>query len=361
MLEDYHQYQSSHVSIHCFLATVPYTVSSVPSMGIDGKDDSSCQWKGMKPLMTSLLSVSKGGWHWNIATRKMPMSKPWELARYVHRQFLFAFLIQRIIRRLLVKFEFSGKRSFSVGRANRRVHSRKHFDRNSLMSENSTQGRSTSQRRSARRSLSNSTIARVFTPTHRRSAIQNSLKALSLTPKGTRASQGGAGVIARDLTQSQPSTTPNPVRSSISFVNVGEGESEQASVLNTSTTSAATEDMDTNPHQDNGDGSGQVNADVTVTKGSIGKSQLIEEFFTRLDTGGFLCKLCRGSAHEQKVSIFGFAQHFVRIRFMSIESSIPIRMSFARMKRQTCVVWLFIGKWEVQRSPVGEWFWTMID
>ena len=289
------------------------------------------------------------------------MSEPWELVQYVQRQFLFVFWIQRIIRALLEKFEFSDKRSFSVRRAKGLVHSRRHVDRNSsLMSENLTPRPSTS-RRSARRSLSNSTIARVFTPTNRRPSIQNSLKALSLTPNGSRASQGAAIANRRDLMHPQSSTTTTTVRSEIRFISDGEGESQQTTLLNTSTTSAATEDMDTNPHQEDGDGSGQVNTDVTVTKGTIRKSQLIEQFFTRLDTGGFLCKLCKGSAHEQKVSTLGFAKHFLRIRFTPIKSAIPIRMRFARMKRQTCIVWLFIGQWEVQWSGVGEWFWTMID
>ena len=148
--------------------------------------------------------------------------------------------------------------------------------------------------------------------------------------------------MARDLVQSQSSTpassTAKTVRNTIQFLNEGEGESEQTSTLNTSTTSAATEDMDTNEQQSNDDGSGQVTTDVAVKKGSVGKSELIEQFFTRLGTGGFLCKLCKGSSLEQNVSIFGLAKDFLRIRFVSVESPISFRMSFARMRRQTYIV-----------------------
>lgn len=46
-----------------------------------------------------------------------------------------------------------------------------------------------------------------------------------------------------------------------------------------------------------------LDSELVIKKGSIGKSQLIEQFFTRLGTGGFLCKLCQGTNQEQNVKI----------------------------------------------------------
>ena len=59
--------------------------------------------------------------------------------------------------------------------------------------------------------------------------------------------------------------------------------------------------MDISPQVDDHDHPTQVNDNVRTKKGSIGKHQLVEQFFKRLNTGGFSCKLCEGSDQEQKV------------------------------------------------------------
>ena len=86
------------------------------------------------------------------------------------------------------------------------------------------------------------------------------MKALTLNAKAAGISQErSSSAITRDSVHSQSSTkvssAVNTIRSTVTFAD--EGEAEQMSTLDTSTTSAATEDMDTNQHMSNADATGQ--------------------------------------------------------------------------------------------------------
>ena len=170
------------------------------------------------------------------------------------------------------------------------------------MSNRSTASSSNSQLRNSTRSSSNSS-------NRHQQSIQNSMNSLTLGVKDGRVSQRRSGPSSRISVQSQPRrTTPLLERRNVkndvtSIADDTTNQDKNHEQLNTSTTSTATDQMDTSDQQKTiSNESTTNNKNARSTKGSITKDKLIERFFTRLNTGGYVCKLCQGTKDEQKVS-----------------------------------------------------------
>lgn len=166
------------------------------------------------------------------------------------------------------------------------------------MSNNSTASSSLT-RRNARRSSSSASGGY-------RQSVQSSISSLSLGVREGGVSQRRTTSTARSSTQSQATATPslgrktrrnNPSDTTNALGHVN----QPVDVLNTSTTSTATEEMNTSTNARGLNHSTVVVGTTVAKKGTVKKDELIKQFFERLHTGGYLCKLCAGTKDEQKV------------------------------------------------------------
>lgn len=171
-----------------------------------------------------------------------------------------------------------------------------------VMSNRLALSSSNSQLRHSTRSSSNSSSRR----------SQSTQKGLSPLPPGVKdggVSQRRSASASRITTQTQSKrTTPlsaqnhagtDMVNTAVD-TNVGIQTDEN---LDTSTASVATEEMDTSPQQTTTlNDATPVTNNTRSSKGTINKDQLVEQFFIRLNTGGYYCKLCQGTKDQDKVS-----------------------------------------------------------
>lgn len=176
-----------------------------------------------------------------------------------------------------------------------------------VMSNRSKSSASNSQLKNSTRSSSNSSGQ------HPQS-IQKSLNSLTLGVKDGGIAQRRISSVSRISTRTnsrQTTTQLTREHPTTTIEDVGAGDNEQAPTnenLNTSTTSTATESMDTSENQTTVsiDATPTMNT-VRQTKATMKRDQLVEQFFVKLNTGGFNCKLCQGTQNERKVS-----KHFSR-------------------------------------------------
>jgi hypothetical protein len=72
--------------------------------------------------------------------------------------------------------------------------------------------------------------------------------------------------------------------------------------LNTSFTSTATDNMEVSEHYDDGHPPVTIDNINQNSKTTMKKNELINQYFTKLNTGGYYCKLCDGTKNSKKVS-----------------------------------------------------------
>jgi hypothetical protein len=81
-------------------------------------------------------------------------------------------------------------------------------------------------------------------------------------------------------------------------------ESMQIDTLNISSTSAATDNMDTSQQYDVDQSSASDNNNIQNENPKIKKHELISKYFIKLNTGGYYCKKCDGTKKAKKVSLY---------------------------------------------------------
>ena len=131
------------------------------------------------------------------------------------------------------------------------------------------------------------------------------MSSLNLGVRAGGVSQRRTTSTARSSTQSQATATPSLGRQTrrnnpSDTTNAADHENQSVDILNTSTTSTATEEMNISTNA-RGLNHSMVVGTTVAKKGTVKKDELIKQFFERLHTGGYLCKLCAGTKDEQKV------------------------------------------------------------
>jgi hypothetical protein len=74
--------------------------------------------------------------------------------------------------------------------------------------------------------------------------------------------------------------------------------------LNISSTSTATDNMDTSQQHDVDQSSASVSNNIQNENPKIKKHELISKYFIKLNTGGYYCKKCDGTKKAKKVSLY---------------------------------------------------------
>lgn len=95
-------------------------------------------------------------------------------------------------------------------------------------------------------------------------------------------------------------------RTTMEVDNEDEGDEEGESIdnLNASFASTATVNVDISQTPHNDPSPISVNVTNQNAKKTLRKHELINTYFTKIDTGGYLCKLCTGTKNSNKVSTY---------------------------------------------------------
>jgi hypothetical protein len=137
----------------------------------------------------------------------------------------------------------------------------------------------------------------------------------SLTPgvKNGGVSRRRSAPSARHSKKSQTQTTTAPSQRSRSSLGRNtmelnnedmDGDEEQyIDDLNISSASATTENMDIPQQHDNDHSIEAIDSNKQIGKTTIKKQELLNQYFTKLTTGGYYCKLCDGTKNSNKVSL----------------------------------------------------------
>jgi len=101
--------------------------------------------------------------------------------------------------------------------------------------------------------------------------------------------------------------------------NEDKGDEEGGSIddLNASFASTATVNMDISQTSHNDHSPTSVNITNQNAKKVLRKHDLINTYFTKIDTGGYYCKLCNGTKTSNKVSAYPSISHVKNPQFNS--------------------------------------------